>query len=338
MFNKFKLEFKKDWSDFCHQVEQNSQPEHCLLCGKKMTSPCNSHVVPQFILKRIAEKGMVCYGQSLFRNARNNDFARTTTGISNAFTFRLICKDCDQARFRHYESPDAILNFHNFNREEQKQILAEMAIKTHLSHIYTKVKTYIQNAMQYPALMEGFHACGGQTAYELDIQEHMTYIQTLIGFQKSTSFPFIVLYDRLLDYETNIATQTIIAYTHDLKGDQLFDPRDFSQAELTHYFYLMILPYQEKTRVLFYVEKKFQSHVRSVIDDFNALSEEEKLHFLFVSLIIYDEQFYISPSLQEKMAKDRKIVKLYTKTDNSGSSGKNEIANFRKYHNYLVKN
>ena len=184
MFKKIKLESKKEWSEFCHQVEQNSQPEHCLLCGEKMTSPCNSHVVPQFILKRIAEKGMVCYGQSLFYHARKNDFIKTTTGINNAFTFRLICKDCDQVRFRHYESPDAILNFDNLNREEQKQILSEMAIKTHLSHIYTKAKTYTRNAALYSEQMVYLHACGGQTAYELDIQEHLMYIRSLTRFQK----------------------------------------------------------------------------------------------------------------------------------------------------------
>jgi len=337
MCKKFKLELKKGWSEFCHQVEQNVQPDHCLLCGKKITSPCNSHVVPQFVLKRIAEKGMVCYGQSLFNTAHKNDFIKTTTGISNAFTFRLICNDCDKLRFRHYEKPESILNYDNLNQEEQKCILSEMSIKTHLSHIYMKAKNHTRNAMMYPEQIEQIHACGMRTANELDIQEHMTYIQTLSRFSKSTSFPFVVLYDSLLDYETDIAAQTIIAYTHNLKGEQLFDPLDLSQVELMQYFYLMILPYQGKTRILFYIEKRFQSRVQSVIDCFNSLSEEEKLHFLFVSLIIYDEQFYISPSLEEKMRKDRKIIKLYTKTDNFGTFGKNEIANFRNYHNYLIK-
>ena len=339
MMNKSKLAFKKEWADFCHQVEQDLQPDYCLLCGKKMTSPCNSHVVPQFILKRIADKGMVCYGQSLFQNAWKNDFIKTTTGINNAFTFRLICNDCDKKQFCHYETPAAILNYDSFSLEEQKLILLEMAIKTHLSHIYTKAKTYTEKAMQCPELMDSIHACVGSTAYELDIQEHKKYIQTLNRFKKTTSFPFVVLYDRLLDYETDIAAQTIISYTHNLKGEQLYDPYDFSQDELMQYLYLMILPYQGKTRVLFYVEKKYQSHVQSIIEGFNTLTEADKLHFLFVSLIIYDEHFYICPSLQEKMKKDRKIIKLYTRTDHSGNggvSGMDEIANFRRYHNYLT--
>ena len=164
MCKKIKFELKKDWSAFCHQVEQNAQPDHCLLCGKKMTSPCNSHVVPRFILERIAEKGMVSYGQSLFENACKNDYIKTTTGIKNAFTFRLICNDCDKLRFCHYEETESILNYDNFNREKQKQILSEMAIKTHLSHIYTKAKTQTRNTMMFPE-MGLLHMSGIQTAY-----------------------------------------------------------------------------------------------------------------------------------------------------------------------------
>ena len=37
-------------SDLFHKVEEDMKPSHCLLCGKKSTSFCNSHVVPQFIL------------------------------------------------------------------------------------------------------------------------------------------------------------------------------------------------------------------------------------------------------------------------------------------------
>ncbi len=337
MVSKIKLELKKNWSEFCHQVQQDMQPEYCLLCGRKMTSPCNSHVVPQFIMKRIAEQGMVCYGQSLYRNAWKNDYIKTITGVNNAFTFRLICRDCDKKQFHHYEKPEAILNYDTLNREEQKQILSEMAIKAHLSHIYTKARTYTENAMTSPVEIEQFHAYIGRTAYESDIQDHLVYLETLTRFQKSTSFPFVVLYDRLLDYETDIAAQTIIAYTHNLKGDRLYDPHDYSQSELMLYLYLMILPCQGKTRVLYYVEKKYQSNVQAIVNDFNSLTEPEKLHFLFVSLIIYDEQFYIRPSLHQRMIKDRKIVRLYTQTDNNGTSGQEEIANFRKYHNYLTK-
>lgn len=71
---KTKIEFKQRWSELQKHVEQISKPTRCLLCGKKQTSFCNSHVVPQFILKQIAEYGMLYYGQSLHKD---NDFLPT---------------------------------------------------------------------------------------------------------------------------------------------------------------------------------------------------------------------------------------------------------------------
>ena len=54
--------------------------------------------------------------------------------------------------------------------------------------------------------------------------------------------------------------------------------------------------------------------------------------------MIYDEQFYINPVLQQKFRKDKKLVKLYTATDMSCISGDacKKIKDFRKYKNYLT--
>lgn len=41
---------KKLASDLFNKVEEDMKPSHCLLCGKKSTSFCYYHVVPQFIL------------------------------------------------------------------------------------------------------------------------------------------------------------------------------------------------------------------------------------------------------------------------------------------------
>ena len=48
----------------------------------------------------------------------------------------------------------------------------------------------------------------------------------------------------------------------------------------------MILPYNGKTRVIFYIERKYKNLVAPIIQQFNELNEEEKLHFLFISLMI----------------------------------------------------
>ena len=331
------IQLKKDIAELFNIVEKASKPDHCVLCGKKEAPICYSHIVPQFILKGIADKGMVCYGQSLFD--KTSDFIQTKKGVKNAFTFRLICRDCDKKQFSNYENPDAILDFETLSNDKKNSVLIEMALKTHLSHIYSKVKSLKFREAVYHEELQRIHDLGLATAFEIDIQEHFQYVNSLKKSRKSTSFTFDVLYNELLDYEVGIATQTIIAYQYDLNGNQLFDPKDFATTDLVKYFYLMILPHNGKTRVLFYIERKHQNFVKPIVEQFNALTQEEKLHFLFISLIVYDEQFYINPILQEKIKKDKKLVKLYTTTDLASISGNacKQIKNFKKYNNYLKK-
>lgn len=334
--SKREIRNKKLTSDLLHKIEEDMKPSHCLLCGKKSTSFCNSHVVPQFILKEIAENGELYYGQSLY--ALNDNTIQTKSGIKNAFPFRLICKECDQKRFSTYESPKMITDFDIFNIETQKKILCEMAIKAHLAHLNTKMSQASMLRIVYPIENIAIKSLGIKSAYELDIEEHRDYIKKLSKYEKEKTFPFVVLYNKLFDWVSPIATQTIIAHVYDLNGNMIFNPTDLAKSHLSKYTYLMVLPYHGKTRILFYVEKSNMSAVKTIVNDFNSLSDKEKLDFLFVSLMTYDEQFYIKPSVRELMVHDRKLIKLYKSTEskNGNWSSCKKLSKFRDYTNYFL--
>lgn len=171
----------------------------------------------------------------------------------------------------------------------------------------------------------------------LDINEHDKYIDMLNKYIKSNKNPFAVIYNKVLNYKTKLATQTIINYNFDLEGHQIFDPYLITNQNKCRYFYLMILPFENQTRVMFYVEKKYLNNVQPVVEQFESLSDDEKLHFLFISLIINDEQFYMTPSFAQNIFKhDKKLVKLYCKTEHSVKY-QSKIKDFRKYTNYLLK-
>lgn len=334
--SKREIRNKKLTSDLLHKIEEDMKPSHCLLCGKKNTSFCNSHVVPQFILKEIAENGELYYGQSLY--ALDDNTIQTKSGIKNAFPFRLICKECDQKRFSTYESPKMITDFDNFDIETQKKILCEMAIKAHLAHLNTKMSQASMLRIVYPIENAAIKSLGIKSAYELDIEEHRDYIKKLSKYEKEKTFPFVVLYNKLFDWASPIATQTIIAHVYDLNGNMIFNPTDLAKSHLSKYTYLMALPYHGKTRILFYVEKGNMSAVKTIVNDFNSLNDKEKLDFLFVSLMTYDEQFYIKPSVRELMVHDRKLIKLYKSTEskNGDWSSCKKLSKFRDYTNYFL--
>ena len=323
-------------SEFLKGVHASAKQDHCVLCGKRIDSACNSHVVPQFILKEIAEEGRVSYGHAL--HSFDVGGVKKTTGINDAYTFRLICRKCDGKYFKHYENPGNLVNLDALPENDKKIVLCEMAIKTHLSHINMKYRNLVMMDMVNQGKVSELEKKGEIILPErLDIIEHFEYICKLKKARKSNKNPFVVLYNKVLDYQTKIATQTIINFNYDLSGKQIFNPLLIIPDNKCRYFYLMILPYRGKTRAIFFIEEIYVQNVQSIIDDFNDLSEEEKLHFLFISLVIHDQQFYMSPSFANNIFKnDKALVKLYTRTDKN-IFYQSKIKNFRSYKNYLLK-
>ena len=331
-----KNKLKKEESEFIGAINKNSKIDECVLCGSKITSACNSHVVPQFILKEVAENGKVSYGHSL--HSFDVGGVKKTTGMKDAYPFRLICRKCDGKYFKHYENPNNLAKFDMLPENDRKVMFCEMALKAHLAHLNMKYRKLVALDMVNQGKISELERKGELVLAErLDINEHLDYIRKLKKMMKSNKNPFVVFYSDVLDYQTKIATQTVINFNYDLKGNQIFDPYLIKSNNQCRYFYLMILPYKGKTRVLFFIEKSSVEHVQPIIDDFNELSKEDKLHFLFVSLIIHDQQFYMTPSFAMAIfKKDKALVKLYTKTDKS-ISYQSELKNFRKYNNYLLK-
>ena len=336
MFKRIEIKRKKEEYEFISEVNKNSKVDNCVLCGSKMTSACNSHVVPQFILKEIAENGHVSYGHAL--HTIDIGGVKKITGINDAYTFRLICRKCDGKYFKHYEDPDNLIGFDSLSENDRKIILCEMALKAHLSHMSMKYKNLIMKDMVTSGKVAELEKNGELvTAERLDINEHFEYIHKLKSILKTNRNPFLLLFNKVLDYQTKIATQTIINFNFDLSGNQIFDPYLIDSSNHSRFFYLMILPYRGRTRVMFYIDKNSALNVQAIINEFNVLTEEDKLHFLFISLIIHDQQFYMSPSFANYIfKKDKSLVKLYKNTDKN-LLNLCKIKDFRKYNNYLLR-
>ena len=329
--NKLSSEFLKD-------VHVSAKQDHCVLCGKRIDSACNSHVVPRFILKEIAEDGMVSYGH-IFHKLKVPGVEKTT-GINNAYTFRLICEECDKKAFRDYESPGNILNFDSLSPLIQKKMLCQMSLKSHLSHCQTKYNRLISKDIATGGKAHELEEQGILTPERIDLIEHFEYIDAIRKSEKTNKNPFRILYNKLLNYKTDFATQTVICFIYDLKGRKIFDPNDLSPNNKCSYFYLMILPVKEHTRVLFYTEEKWMWRVETLVKQFETLSEEDKLHFLFISLIIHDQEFYVRPSRAKEIIKsDKKLIRLYSCTEQLffwPFDNRKKIVKFKKYNNYLL--
>lgn len=332
LFGKEIIEYNKKYNLLMREAKKLSKIDKCILCGKKITSACYSHVVPKFILKNIECEGKVSYGKTLI----DDDIMDFTKGVNNSFVFRLICKECDKKVFNMYESEEVLIKFDNFENCQKQEILGSISIKTHLSHIYSKLLEHNEVRLLYPEEMKRIN---GNTTRQNDIIEHRNYINEILNYNYLVEQPFEILFNTLLDYKTLIACQTIMCLMYDLKNKKVFDNNDGRVENAAEYLYLAIFPLKDKTRIIFYIEKKKIGHNKRFIKDFVKLKDEEKIHLLFFMLIIYSEQFYMNPLLKNKIVADKKICKLYRETIFNPLEEKYymDLRKYSKYNNYLSK-
>ena len=119
------VEIRKLIKQMLYDSRNRARVSECRLCGQKTEGFCNSHTVPQFILKELAQNGKVLQA-SLFFGIEHVDIEK---GISNSGTFHIICRNCDNSRFTAYENEQALLN------KPSEKMLAQIELKNTLMQL-----------------------------------------------------------------------------------------------------------------------------------------------------------------------------------------------------------
>lgn len=119
------IQVKKTVNDIIKDSRAQSKLNNCYYCGKKCTSFCNSHSIPQFCLRNIAIKGKVYYSNTIL----DIPVMKDDKGVNEAGTFHLICPDCDSKVFQDYETPE------NYNEIPSTKMLAQIHMKNNLKNI-----------------------------------------------------------------------------------------------------------------------------------------------------------------------------------------------------------
>lgn len=120
-----KIEFSKFKSKLDANVKKEIKPDKCLYCGKETSQLCNSHTIPQFMLRCLSsEKGEI-YTSNVFM--KMPILMNNISGIKNAGVFKLICRDCDSKLFSNYENPITYIDRSLIT----DKILAQIVLKTY---------------------------------------------------------------------------------------------------------------------------------------------------------------------------------------------------------------
>lgn len=303
------IKLNKTCSKINSIVEKQIKPTNCILCGKTISSCCNSHTIPQFILENLGYDGEYFNAKEFMNTEEEFDklFIKNIIGKNNALTFRLICRDCDSKYFKEYETPDIfsceITNKILF-KIFYKNLLYNEYIEKHNFYFFKYIKdNFEENIFEIQNLDEM------KKEYLSFINERMTYSNIMlknISLKKQNNIDFEIIYFDLLDYVVPIAFQDIVRIEFDFKNKVINNLHSLDENYLYSFLNICIFPYKNKSLILMFCDKN-DKKLENFIVDFKKLSKEEKQKFILYFIFKYNDTFLINKKLKHKTYVKNKI-------------------------------
>ncbi len=274
------IEFNKLFSGLEHQAKKQAFGEKkCFICGKEVRF-CNSHSLPRFVLKHIAQSGMVANSMCMAENT----ILAAETGINNTGTFYLICADCDSREFADYENPD------NYNDKPTQIMLSQIAQKSYLKEIYKQTK----NIELHNLVCQIYNIKIGNLK-ELAILDKADYTKQYL-YAKNSKDPYFLFYYKCLPYTVPMAAQTRVALISGFNGEIINNVYDLNLNALLEDLHICVFPMKAKSIVMMFV-RNGQKRLRPFYIDFLKMSEDQQLQVLTYIILSYSEEVFFSKNL-----------------------------------------
>lgn len=298
-----KIKINKYVSRIGHKIRDRAKAASCCVCGKECSSFCNSHSIPQFSLRYIAEKGKVA-------QVLQGDFPLSgdDTGINRAGTFHLICRECDSTLFQEYEDPNA------FAQKPTERILAQIALKNVL-HMISKRNYEIELYDYMEKRFENYHSLGtGMSVEELDLIEYRSSLQyAQKTLSKKSEDRYHLCYFRVLDYVVPMATQSALCLVGDLEDSIINNIYNFSEEYHMASLHVAVFPLETSSVILLFVESRNKRY-RKFIKQLNKLSPDDQLAAINYMVFSYTENTFLCPSVYNRAKKDANFMEVCRRT------------------------
>lgn len=271
------IEARKEYGKLSKISKAQAKKEKCLWCGKKITRFCNSHSIPQMILGNIDKDGKLDYFNTIVKNPLLNE----DKGISEAGTFKLICKECDNSIFQNYEDPKKI------GLIPDERMLEEIALKNMLVMLnkrFYEIKLHNNMQQQYQI---PFPYKQKQEVNDLDERDYLWNFNRIRQMMESDidGSKFCLFFWKKLDYKIPIAFQGAITLYGDLEGKMITDIYNKSENLIVKNMHICMFPL-EKESVVFAFYHEDDHEYDNFKNQFSDLEEEEKLSLL--SFLVYE--------------------------------------------------
>ena len=261
------IEVRKQMNQMLSEARKSAKPTKCILCGNTQSSFCNSHSVPQFALRPIADNGMVLHASAAIGFAE--EIVDIENGINKSGTFNYICRKCDGAFFQDYENEADLI------KNPTDKMLAEITVKDMLL-LMSKRAT----EKELVKIQQKRFSCFDNVddlirLKELDAEEFEEEILFHKGIaDRNETGEYQVLFWKVLPYVIPIAAQSAIALTSDLEGKNVNDVYDYNPNVRIQYMHLCFFPLKNQSVVLAFYHKRDKLY-RSLRHQINSSSEDK---------------------------------------------------------------
>ena len=293
-YEKNKIEINKKVSSLITEATKNAKLECCILCHKPCSSFCNSHSIPQFALKRIAEDGKVMLPLQDEILTIGKDI-----GVNKAGTFHIICRDCDSRVFQLYEDPNA------YNSKPADQMLAQIALKD----VLLMISKRNQEREQYKLVGEQAEFLKDFADEKIywgnfdlrDYGEDLEYARSSLDGRKSNRY-YLCFYT-VLDYVVPYAAQSSVTLISDFEDSIVNNIYSQEQKYRIKAIHVAVFPLESTSAILLFIEdgvKRYRKFYRSL----RKLPKDDQLAAINYLVFSYTENVFMNPTTHKELKKN----------------------------------
>lgn len=302
---------KKKIGKFSKEIREITKQETCYYCGNKFTSFCNSHSIPAFVLRNIAENGEVLTLNAFI----DNPIFKVDKGVNQAGTFNLICRNCDSKIFSEYENPE------NYCNVPTQKMLGQIALKNNLMAISKRmfeINLY-DKAEKELGLPSELRRVKNETN-TLDLNEYIeSYKKAKKSIDKNSTSDYYLCYYEKLNYVVPIAFQGAIALIADFNGNIINNIYNMSPEYKVKNINICVFPLQNETAVFMFIESGDKRY-RNFYRQFNKLDRDDRLLALTYIMLSYSEEVYFSKRIEKEIFSNEQLQKISRNTSEILSS------------------
>lgn len=295
--------------DFLSNAKKEFKVNTCFLCGKPINGTCNSHSIPQFVLKELHQNSDLCSASS-FLDPTKGELSKK--GINNCGTFHLICHECDQNYFKDYENEKTldglpVLIHTNLGCK----ILAEIMLKSVLLEYYKKCEdSFVRDEMN--SISTHSNEVSNDSNY-IDINEYKNQVLRLKSIISSNiGDQFHISCCKILDHSSQIAGQPLIAIDRDIHGNEINDLFNKNPLYKIIDTQFVIFPFNNKTLVLVFCLTDNYLRLKPYLDFLEGLKGNKQLRYIQATVFTYSEEIYVKKGTLKIIENDPYSFKFTT--------------------------